>query len=161
MFLSKKNTKQVEMVNARSVDIWDCCMVDYGRLPVYMDPQRQGLMKFFENIALMYRQNFKNFLQNVWTAASIGSKSQSLFGLSIRPPKKPNLFRQGHQALKNSQFHLDSPQKWLTLPPSDNQTVNCTYRIMNKSLSIHPVCITHLTQFSSALQVLVCPHNSL
>jgi hypothetical protein len=32
MFLSKKNTKQVEMVNARSVDIWDCCMADYGRL---------------------------------------------------------------------------------------------------------------------------------
>jgi hypothetical protein len=52
MFLSKKNTKQVEMVNARSVDIWDCSMVDYGRLPV---------MKSFENVALMYRRNFKKF----------------------------------------------------------------------------------------------------
>jgi len=32
MLLSKKHTKQVEIVNARSVDIWHLSMADYGRL---------------------------------------------------------------------------------------------------------------------------------
>jgi hypothetical protein len=31
-FLSKKHRKQVEIVNARSVDIWDLSMADYGKL---------------------------------------------------------------------------------------------------------------------------------
>jgi hypothetical protein len=66
-------------------------------------------MKIFENLALMYGQNFKNFPQNVRTASGMGPKSQNLFGLSIRPPKNPNLFGRGHQAPKTANFHSDWP----------------------------------------------------
>src|SRR5271168_1946336 len=46
------------------------------------DYRWQGLLKIFQNLALMYGQNFKNFPQNVRTGAGIGPKSQNLFGLS-------------------------------------------------------------------------------
>jgi hypothetical protein len=41
----------------------------YTRTPEY---RWQGLMEISENLALMYRQNFKNFPKNVWTAAGMG-----------------------------------------------------------------------------------------
>ena len=66
-------------------------------------------MEIFENLALMYGQNFKNFPQNVRTASGMGPKSQNLFGLSIRPPKNPNLFGRGHQAPKTANFRSDWP----------------------------------------------------
>ena len=61
-------------------------------------------MKIFENLALMYGQNFKNFLKIVRTAAGMGPKSQNLSGLTIRPPKNSNSFGRGHPALKTTNF---------------------------------------------------------
>ena len=56
----------------------------WDRTPEY---RWQGLMKIFENLTLMYGQNFKTFLKIVQTAAGMGPKSQNSFGLTIRPPK--------------------------------------------------------------------------
>jgi hypothetical protein len=68
-------------------------------------------MKIFENLALMYRQNFKNILKIVRTAAGMGPKSQNLFGLTIRPPKnsKKKEIRTGPSGPKNNKFHSDWP----------------------------------------------------
>ena len=60
----------------------------------------QGLMKIFENLALMYGQNFTNFLKIVRTAAGMGPKCQNLFKLTIRPPKRIILFRNPPYAKK-------------------------------------------------------------
>jgi hypothetical protein len=65
----------------------------------------RGQMEISENLAYMFRQNFKNFTQNVdysthWPKMSIlfrllikPQKSQFLFGLAHQTSKIPNLFR--------------------------------------------------------------------
>ena len=97
-------------------------------------------MKIFENLALTYRQNFKNFLKNVQTAAGIGPKSQNLFGWTIRPPKNPNLFGQGHQASKTANFlwtdHLASRTAHITPRTTIRQPTECTKSRLSYSASI-------------------------
>jgi hypothetical protein len=59
---------------------------------VKQDPEYrwQGLMKIFKNLALMYRQNFKNFLKIIPTAAG--------------GPQKSKFVWTDHQASKKPQF---------------------------------------------------------
>ena len=65
----------------------------------------------------------------------------------------------GPSGPQNSQFSFGlaiQPQKTVPITPKQQSD---SYRITIKSFSIHPICITHLTQLPSAL--LACPHNSL
>jgi hypothetical protein len=101
----------------------------------------QGLIKIFENLALMYGQHFKNFLKIIWTAAGMGPKSQNLFRLTIRPPKN-SFFWTGQSGPKNNQFHPDWPSGLENGSHGPQTTVQqltvCTEAQLNHSAPSHP-----------------------
>ena len=60
-------------------------------------------MKFSENLAYIFEQNFKNFTQNVWIQA-LAYKDKICSDWPTALKKSPNLVRPGRQALKTAKF---------------------------------------------------------
>ena len=98
--------------------------VDAKRTPEY---RWQGQMKISENLAYMFGQNFKNFVQNVWILSGVGLLWQNLFGLANRPKKGPNLF-----GLASKTAHF----VWISFKIADLMT---KYITANLILCIHPI----------------------